>query len=96
MRKFEQYTKDRENMMASLHLHNQANTSYFELGSNIFELSQKARKIYDSITKPADKRVLLNFVFSNLMLKDRKLRPIYTPAFSVIANAAKNGSWLPG
>ena len=95
-RKFEQYNKDLENILASLHLHKQANISYFELGSNIFELSQKARKIYESITNPADKRVLFNFVFSNLVLKDKKLDAIYTPAFSVIANAAKNGSWLPG
>lgn len=95
-RKFEQYNKDLENILASLHLHKQANISYFELGSNIFELSQKARKIYESITNPADKRVLFNFVFSNLTLKDKKLDAIYTPAFSVIANAAKNGSWLAG
>lgn len=67
--------------------------SYFELGLNIFELSQRARNIYVSRLFD-EKRQLLNFVFSNLTLKDGIISPVYHPAFQIIAKNVKNGEWL--
>ena len=71
----------------------EANISYFELGINILELSQKAKRIYLS-RFAEEKRQLLNLVFSNLYLKDGKLRPVYTPAFQIITKRAENQDWL--
>ena len=68
--------------------------SYFELGLKIFELSQKARQIYEEMATAEEKRSLLGFVFSNLYLKDKKLVPAYKNAFQLVAERAKNGNWL--
>ena len=68
--------------------------SYFELGSKIFKLSQKARQIYEKNKEPEKRRSLVNFVFSNLYLKDKVLVPVYKNAFQIIAEKAKNKDWL--
>lgn len=93
---FERYTKQQDDILSAIQRHKEANISYFELGSNIFELSQKARELYAKKKEPEQKRSLLNFVFLNLALGDGKLGFEYKNAFQIVANRAKSGNWLPG
>lgn len=50
-------------------------TRYFEIWLNILDLAHRAREIYEK-RSPEQKRLLLTHIFSNLMLKDKKI--IYT------------------
>jgi site-specific DNA recombinase len=91
---FERYSKELDNILSALEKHKKANVSYFDLGLKIFELSQKARQIYENAKDPEAKRSLLGFVFSNLLLKDKILVPVYKNAFQIVAEKAKNKDWL--
>ncbi|MDI6809870.1 MAG: recombinase family protein, partial [Candidatus Eisenbacteria bacterium] len=42
-KKFQQCSQEQDNILGATRRHKEANISYFELGANIFELSQKAR-----------------------------------------------------
>ena len=95
-RKFQQYTRDQESILDATERHRRANISYFELGLNIFELSQKAKVIYENKAILEEKRSLLNFVFSNIFLRDGKLDFEYKNAFQLLAERSKTGNWLPG
>lgn len=46
-------------------------TKYFELYINILDLARRAREIYEK-RSPEEKRLLLSYLFSNLVLKDKK------------------------
>ncbi len=93
-RRFEQYAKEQKASLEALEAHQRANMSYFELGLGIFELSQKARQIYEKRANLEQRRALLNFVFSNLTLRDGNLMPVYKNAFQIIAARAENKNWL--
>ena len=86
--KFKQYTQEKEEIVASIEKHSNAQTKYFELGISIFELSQKAKEIYQKISTE-DKRTLLNLIFSNLRLNEGKLSGIFNPAFEILASSVK-------
>lgn len=45
-RKFKQYSEKKEAITLSIEKHSQASNKYFELGINIYELSQKAKQIF--------------------------------------------------
>ena len=47
-------------------------TKYFELYINMLDLARRAREIYANRT-PAERRQLLQHIFSKLLLKDQKL-----------------------
>ena len=47
-------------------------TQYFEIGINILDLARRAREIYEK-RSPAQRRLLLSYIFSNLLLKDRNI-----------------------
>jgi len=96
-RKFQQYKGEQAATINRKNWLLEANTDYINLGLSILELSQRARAIYTSLSKPEyveEKRKLLKMVFLNLPLKDGKLSPDYVPAFQVIAESAKSGDWL--
>ena len=95
-KKFKEFTEAQEKIVESLERHRKANISYLELGINIFELSQKGKEIYQTKAKPEEKRALMNFVFSNLLLKDKKLHSTYTNAFQLIAEKASSCAWRRG
>lgn len=87
--KFEQYKKDREEVVALLKSHNEAGTKYYELGSNILDLAHRAKDIYLHEKRTTEeRRTLLGLVFSNMILKDRILTATYTPAFEVMCDFA--------
>ena len=84
--KYNQYKEQQKSVLEALGRHKQANFSYFEMGSNIFELAQKAKSIYQNAKSTEEKRQLLNFVFSNLKMKDKKIDPTYKNAFQIVAS----------
>ena len=94
-RKRAQYQEELQDVAEAMAKHSKANINYQELGMNIFELAQRGRQIYEEMTLENDKRELLNFVFSNLKLRDGKLIPSLHNGFDTVASRAKDGNWLP-
>lgn len=84
--KFKQYTQKKETITASIEKQSNAQTKYFELGVNIFELSQKAKEIYQK-AQIEQKRMLLGLVFSNLRLNAGELSINYSKPFEILANS---------
>src|SRR3989344_2659699 len=78
------YLDELKEITKSTEKHNNANEKYYELGSNLYELSQRANLIYEK-AKQEDKRLLVNLVFSELHLKDGKLNATYSKAFRLLA-----------
>lgn len=95
-RKFKQYTDDKESVEDQLKKLSQANTTYYNIGSQIHDLSQRAQSIYEHGTDE-NKRKLANLVFESLKLDEGELAIDYNPAFSVLMEAvsATNRSKLP-
>ena len=93
-KKFEQYSKQQDTVLGAIQRLKEANINYYELGSKIFELSQKGGQIWQKKATIEQKRQLLNFVFLNLKLKDGKVEPTLKNGFDVIFKYAKNGNWL--
>jgi len=90
--KFKQYTKEKEGVLETIQNHSQASNKYFELGVNLFELSQRAREIYLKAkkTKQTDnQRQLINLIFTNLILNEGRLSFYYTKAFQLLSEAVK-------
>lgn len=82
---FEKYTKEKDGALEMIRNHSRANTKYYELGTYIYELSQKAVQIY-AHSEPAVKRELLNVVFDSLLLDQGKLTATYSEPFELIKN----------
>ena len=93
-KKQEQYQKELEAVIDAFEKHSKANVDYFKLGINLFELAQRGREIYENKLLDDEKRELLNFVFSNLKMRDGKLIPSFHNGFEVVASRAKDGNWL--
>lgn len=96
-RKFKQYSGEKENITQAIQKHSHANTQYYQLGINIFDISQRAKQIYLKARKKKlteKQRQLLRFMFTNLTLDEGKVDYEYTPAFNLLSQAvaATNGS----
>ncbi|MGB9726699.1 MAG: recombinase family protein [Minisyncoccia bacterium] len=87
-RKFKQYSEEKEAILGAIQKHSQASNKYFELGINIYELSQKAKEIYQKATQE-EKRQLMSLVFNNLLLNEGKLSFSYTKPFEILSEAIK-------
>ena len=57
---------------------------YFEIWLNILDLARRAREIYEK-RSPAEKRLLLGYIFSNLMLKDKNVMYSLSKPVEVLA-----------
>lgn len=84
-KKFTQYSKELDEITASIERHKNANVSYVELGSAIIDLTQRAEELYKNKATPEQKRKLLNIVFGKLLLKDKVVTPVYNKAFEFLA-----------
>ena len=84
--KYDQYTKELNDIDHSLGKHTQANKKYFELGINIYEISQRAADIYRK-AKLEDKRQLISLVYNQMTVKDSVLFYSYTKPFQILAEA---------
>ena len=67
----------------SIGKHANANEKYYQLGSNLYELSQRAGVIYENAQK-VDKRLLINLVFADLYFDKGKLIANYSKAFKLL------------
>jgi len=86
--KFKQYAQEKNEVVASIKKHSNAQNQYFELGIGILELSQKGKEIFRK-APIEQKKTLLNLVFSNLTLNEGKLRGVYNLAFEILASSVK-------
>lgn len=77
------YLEELKDIAKSLEKHTNANEKYYELGSSLYELSQRANIIYEKAQKE-DKRLLTNLVFSDLYLENGKLIANYSKAFKLL------------
>ncbi len=87
-KKLKQYTEEKEDILESIKRHSEANDKYFDLGMNIYELSQKTNIIYQK-AKQEEKRQLISLIFDNLQLNKGKLSFNYTKAFEILSMAVK-------
>jgi DNA invertase Pin-like site-specific DNA recombinase len=95
-RKFHQYQKQLSDVQERQKTLKQDKFSYLELGSAIFELAQTSQEIYQTRCSNAERRELLNLLFSNVKVKDGKLLPDYKNGIHLVAERAKNNDWLDG
>jgi site-specific DNA recombinase len=85
-RKFRQYSTNRDSLIEKIKLHANADTKYFQLGINIFELSQNALAIYKK-ADPDHKRIMVNLVFDKMRLNEGVLECNYTKPFQTLHDA---------
>ena len=84
-KRFAELTNRKEEILREIHSNSNAQTQYFELGVNVFDLAQRAREIYLNREKVEDKRMLLNLIFSNIALNEGNLSITYSKAFEILA-----------
>lgn len=84
-RKREQLMKNRDQLKEQITRHEMADQSYIDFGYLVMDVSNRAGKIF-KVRKPEEKRYLLNFVFSNLYLRDKKVEFSLNKIFKVIAD----------
>lgn len=107
--KSNEWRKEQAGIRRKVEQHENANTSYIEAGVHILELSNRAWELYQK-QDMAEKRRLLDHVFSNSSYADGKLTPNYRKPFNLISKAmlmqmeltggkfdktAKSEIWLP-
>lgn len=91
-RKFQQFSQEKDDILSAQQKHEGANKKYYELGSNIFDLSQRAKEIYLNKNRlNDDKRILLRLIFSNLTINADKLNVSYNKAFGILSEYS--GIW---
>jgi len=98
LKKFDQYTQEREEILYGLRKQNTSNTHYYELGANILELAHRAKEIYLAEGRTVEeRRTLLNLVFSNLTLQTDRINVSYSKAFEILSGvtATWNATFEP-
>lgn len=85
-KKFTQYSEDLKNIDKSLSKHTNASVSYFELGMNFYDTSQRAAEIFQK-SQMDQKRQLIRLVFEKLILDDGKLEYFYSKPFQILHDA---------
>lgn len=96
-KRFSELTDRKEEILREMQSNSNAQTKYFELGINVFDLAQRARDIYIKRDIIEDKRLLLNLIFSNITLNEGKLSVKYSRAFEILAERVPilNNSFEP-
>jgi site-specific DNA recombinase len=85
LKKFDQYTQEKEELLYGLRKQNASNTQYYELGANILDLAHRAKEIYLAEGRTVEeRRTLLNLVFSNLTLQADGINVSYSKAFKIL------------
>lgn len=95
--KFRQYTQEKADIVAAIEKHTKAKNNHFDLGVNLYELSQRAKEIYLRAKEChllEEQRRLISLVFTNTTLDKGNLAYEYSTAFKLIHNAVveTNGS----
>ena len=82
-------------MIAELEAHSEAEEDFAITSIYLLELANRTSEIFKS-SKVEQKQHLINFVLSNLQLKDKKLLYEAKKPFDLLLQMAKNQDWLPG
>lgn len=95
--KFKQYTQEKADIVVAIEKHTKAKNNHFDLGINLYELSQRAREIYLRAKEChllEEQRRLISLVFTSMTLDKGILAYEYSNAFKLIHNAVveTNGS----
>lgn len=76
-------------------LHEEADGSFKKTLITAFRLANRASELFES-SKMAEKRELINFVFSNLALRGKNLEYSLRKPFDMMVNFGNREEWLPG
>ena len=87
-RKAKQYSEEKEEISSAIQRHSNANIKYYELGINLYELSQRSKEIYLKASKE-ERRQLLNLVLDKLQLNNGKLNYAFSKPFELLSEAIK-------
>jgi len=87
-RKAKQYSEEKEEISSAIQRHSNANIKYYELGINLYELSQRSKEIYLKASQE-ERRQLLNLVLNKLQLNNGKLNYIFSKPFELLSKAIK-------
>ena len=89
-KRYKEFAKQKQDILDQLNKMENNIQNYYEVGVEIHDLAYKARELYMSEKATADdKRILVNKIFSELKLKDKKLIAVYTPAYQFLSE------WMP-
>lgn len=91
-RKFKQYSDEKDELTETIKRHSNASTGYLNLGINLYELSQKAKKIYLKAKAKGmltEQKNLIRLVFAKLILDEGKLSWEYSKAFKILSEAVE-------
>jgi site-specific DNA recombinase len=91
--------KDLESRLAKVRadkeIHLEADSNFKTTIITAFGLANKASELFES-SKTSEKRELINFVFSNLSLRGRKLEYALRKPFDMMVNLSNRSEWLLG
>lgn len=82
---------EKANLEGRIKEHSVADEKYVDFGCLILDVANRASEIYQ-VRKPEEKRYLINFVFSNLSLMDKKLYFSFNSIFQAVLNYQKSGN----
>ncbi len=81
-----QFRDERDSLEAEIKRYNETGDKQKDLCINIFDLSQKARKLYQKATLE-EKRKLISLVFESMLIENGVIKFTYTKPFEVLASA---------
>jgi site-specific DNA recombinase len=93
-RKREEYLTHHEDLKNQIKNHEIADKKYVDFGCLVLDIANRAGEIY-KVRNAQDKRYLLNLVFSNLLLKDKKVQFSLKNIFQAVSSYQKTKDWLP-
>jgi len=93
-RKLQEYKAREREIVQEMERHMNADESFHVTDNMVLSLARRARQIFES-SEVEEKRQLLNFVFQNLELKDKKLFVDYREPFKMIKDTSRMGK-CPG
>ena len=79
---------------ADIESHEQADTNFKQTLVTAFKLANKAAELFE-FSKINEKRELINFLFSKLLLRGRKLEYTLRKPFDMMVNMGRCSDWLP-
>ena len=85
--KVQQYSQEKDQIRHELSKHSDANAKYYELATNIYDLSQRAKEIFLNAKEKDYKRQLIKLIFATLTISAGMLSYTYTKGFQLLSEA---------
>ena len=86
-KKASEWRAEMKRIQQHIEAHEKANESYIDMGCQVLELANHAYELFDN-QEPHEKRLFLNFLLSNSVWKDGKLKVTFRKPFDLIAQTA--------